>query len=93
MVQEILNGHDQTHGENIHMEKISRQTFTDIWNHRCDLDLECSNSTFPQDTQAHDAMLSNQVWLQTDQQFRRCSENNILIIYALTVTFTLKIVN
>ena len=38
---------------------------------RYDLDLNCSNSIFPQDTLAYDAKLSNQVWLQTEQQFRR----------------------
>ena len=31
---------------------------------------------FPQNTPAYDATLSNQVWLQTDQQFRRYSKNN-----------------
>ena len=51
-----------------HTKKISsRQTFTDILNLRCDLDLECSNPFFPQDTLAYDPVLSNQVWLQTNQ--------------------------
>ena len=49
---------------------LSGQTFTNILNLCCDLDLECSNPTFPQDTLAYDAVLSNQVWSQTDQQFR-----------------------
>ena len=60
-----------------HMEKISSgQTFTDILNLCCDLDLERSNPIFPQDTQAYDAVLSNQAWLQMDQQFRRYSKNS-----------------
>ena len=43
---------------------------------------------------AYDAVLSNQVWLQIDQQFRKYSRNShILIILALPVTMTLKTVN
>ena len=38
-----------------------------ILNFHCDLDLEHSNPIFPQDTLAYDAVLPNQVWLQTDQ--------------------------
>ena len=75
------------------MQKISHgQTFTDILNLRCDLDLEHSNPIFPQDIPTYDAVLSNQVWLQTDQQFRRYSRSShILIVLALAVT--LRIVN
>ena len=41
-----------------HTEKTSsRKTFTDILNFHCDLDLECSNPVFPQDTLAYDAVL------------------------------------
>ena len=40
---------------------LSGQTFTKILNLHCDLDLEYSNSIFPQDTPAYDALLSNQV--------------------------------
>ena len=70
------------------------QTFTDILNFCCDLDFERSNPIFPQDTLAYDTIPPNQVWLQTDQQFKRCSRNShILIILALAVTLTLKIVN
>ena len=63
-------------------QKISSgQAFTNIINLHCDLDLECSNPMFPQDTLAYDAVPSNQVWLQTDQQFRRyCKNCHILII-------------
>ena len=54
----------------------SGQTFTDILNLCCDLDLECSNPVFSQDTLSGDPVLSNQVWLQTDQQFRRYSRKS-----------------
>ena len=37
-------------------------------------------SHLPQDTQAYDAVLSNQVWLQTDKQFRKYSENSNILI-------------
>ena len=46
----------------------------------CDLDRERSNHFSPQDTQAYYAVLSNKVWLQTDQQFRRYSENSHILI-------------
>ena len=79
------------------VQKISSKTFTDICNFAvtcCDLDFECRNLFFPQDTSAYDAVLSNQVWMQTDWQFRRYSRNShILITEALTVTLTLKIAN
>ena len=77
------------------VQKISSgQTFTNILNLCCDLDLECSNPIFPQDTTASNVVLSNQVWLQTDQKFRRYSRNShILVISALAVTLTLKTVN
>ena len=64
-----------------HTEKMSSgPTFTDILNRRRDLDLEHSNSIFPQDTPAYVAVLSNQVWLQTDQQFRRYNWNSYILI-------------
>ena len=70
------------------------QTFTDILNLCCGLELECSNPIFPHNTPAYNVILSNQVWLQTDQQFRRYSKNSqIWIIKALAVTLTLKTVN
>ena len=56
--------------------KSSGQTFTDILNLSYDLDLEQSNPFFSQDTLAYDAVLSNQVWLQTDQQFGRYSRKS-----------------
>ena len=50
------------------IQKISSgQTFTDILNLRCELDLKHSNPIFQQDSLAYDAVLSNQVWMQTDQ--------------------------
>ena len=48
----------------------SGQTFTNNLNRRCDLHLEGSNPIFAQNIPAYDAVLSNQVWVQTDQQFR-----------------------
>ena len=73
---------------------LSGQIFINISNLHCDLYLKRSNPIFPQDTPAYNAVLSNQVWLQTDQQFRRHSRHNhILIIQALAVTLTLKIVS
>ena len=47
---------------------LSEKTFTNILNLRCDL--EHSNPTFQQDTLAYDAVPSNQVCLQIDQQFK-----------------------
>ena len=38
------------------------------------------NPIFPQDTPAYDAVLSNQVCSQTDQQFRRYSKNSHILI-------------
>ena len=35
---------------------------------------------FPQDTLAYNAVLSNRVWLQTDQQFGRYSRNSHMLI-------------
>ena len=64
-------------------QKISpRQTFTKILNLHCDLDLEHSNPIFPQDTQPYDAvLLANQVWLQTDKQFRRYTVKKIITFW------------
>ena len=59
---------------------LSRQTFTNILNLHCGLDLECNNPIFPQDTPAYDGVLSNQVWLQTDQHFGRDSKNSHILI-------------
>ena len=47
----------------------------------CDLDLERSDPIFSQDTLAYNTVQSNQVWLQTNQQFRKCNKySHILII-------------
>ena len=63
-----------------HMEEISSgQTFTDILNLHRDLALKRSNPIFPQDTLAYNAVLSNQVWLKTDQQFRKYSQNSHIL--------------
>ena len=48
-------------------EGISWQTFTNILNLCCNLDIERSNAILPEDTLAYDAVLANQDWLQTDQ--------------------------
>ena len=54
----------------------STHTFSDFLNLHCDLDLECSNPFFfSEDTLAHDDLLSQQVWLQKDQQLQRYSRN------------------
>ena len=61
---------------------------------RCDLDLDCNSPIFPQDTLAYDDLSSDHVWLPKNQQFRRySSQSNILIIWALAVTLTLKTAN
>ena len=63
------------------VQKISSgQTFINISNLCCDLDLERSSPIFQQDTLAYDVVLLNQVWLQTDQQFRRYSRHNLILI-------------
>ena len=59
---------------------LSGQTFTDILNLHRDLDLECSHPIFQGDTPAYDVVLSNQVWLQTDQQLRRYNRNSHILI-------------
>ena len=56
----------------------SGQTFSDILNLRCDLDLEHSNPIFQKDTPAYYAVQSNQVWLQTEQYFRRYRGKSLL---------------
>ena len=58
-------------------------TVTDILNLRCDL--EHSNPNFSQDTPTYDAVLSNQVWLQTDQQLRRYNRNSHIWLYKLSL--------
>ena len=66
----------------------------DILTLRCDLDLEGNNPLFPQDALAYDNLSSDQVWLPKNQQFRRCSsQSDVLIIWALAVTLTLKTAN
>ena len=55
-------------------EDITGQIFTDIFN------LERSNPIFPQDTLAYNVVLTDRVWLQTDQQFGRYSRNSKILI-------------
>ena len=62
---------------------LHEQSLT-FWTFAVTLTLNAVISFFPQDTPVYDAVLSNQVWLQTDQQFRRYNKNShILIIKAL----------
>ena len=42
-------------------EILSGQTFTDVQNLHCELDLEYSKATFSQDTPAYEHALSNKV--------------------------------
>ena len=66
----------------------------DILTPHCDLDLEGNNPLFPQDALAYNNLSSDQVWLPKNQQFRRySSQSNVLIIWALAVTLTLKTAN
>ena len=66
----------------------------DISTLHCNLDLKCSNPIFPHDALAYDNLSSDHVWLPKNQQFRRySSQSNILIIWALAVTLTLKTAN
>ena len=67
------------------VQKISSgQTVTDSLNLCCDLDLKRSNPIFPQDTSAYDAVLWNEVWLQTDQQFRRYNTDSHIFIITIS---------
>ena len=76
------------------VQKIpSRQTFTNILNLHCDLDLECSNAIFPWDTPAYDTLLTNQVWLQTINNLEGIVKIVIFWLYNLQATLTLKILN
>ena len=45
----------------------------------CGLDPECSNPTFSQDTLAYDDVTSDQVWLPSNQQFRKYSRKNHIL--------------
>ena len=61
---------------------------------RCDLDFECNNPIFPQDAFSYHNLSSDQVWYPKYQQFRRySSQGNILIIWTLAMTLTLKTAN
>ena len=56
------------------------KTFTDILTFCCDLDIEHTNPVFPEEIPAYDAVLSNQDWLQMDQQFRWYIRNSHILI-------------
>ena len=57
-------------------EILSGQTFTDVQNLHCDLDLEYSKATFSQDTPAYEHALSNKLVAQQNQQFRTYNRNS-----------------
>ena len=60
-------------------EILSRQTFTEVQNLHCDLDLEYSKATFSQDTPAYEHALSNSpycIWLQMVQ---RCISSKLTL--------------
>ena len=65
--------------------KISGQTFTDILNLHCDVDLEHSNPIFPQDTPAYDAVLSNQVGCKLTSTLEGTTEIVIFGCYKLSL--------
>ena len=67
-------------------------TNIDILTLRCDFYLQCSNQFFSHNTLANDNVSPDQVWLPENQQLSRYNrKSHILIIWALTVTLTLKI--
>ena len=76
------------------IHKISSgQIFTDIFNLRCDLDLERSDPIFPQDTLAYNVVLRNLSLVAKGPAVRYSRNSHILIIWALIVILTLTIVN
>ena len=80
--------------ESAFQKKLSGQTVIEILNLCYDHDLEHSNPIFSQDIPPYNDVPSNKIRLQKDQKFRRSSRNShILIIWALTVTLTLKKAN
>ena len=77
----ILHNHTRFGNKCFVVLKVSsRQTLTNILNLHCDLDLERCNPIFPQNTQAYDAVLSNQGKLQMDLQLMRYRENSHILI-------------
>ena len=98
MTLQLMMMHHQTKTfcslEDIIWTNINICTNNNILNHYYDLDLEHSNPFFSQDTLAYDDVPSDQVWLPKNEQFRRYTwKSHILIVWALTVTLTLKIAN
>ena len=57
------------------VQKISRQTFTNILNLRCDLDFNAIIQFFHSTLR----LISNKIWLQTDQKFRGYSKNSHIL--------------
>ena len=56
-------------------EILSGQTFTEVQNLHCDLDLEYSKATFSQDTPAYDHALSTKLFAK-NQQFKTYYRNS-----------------
>ena len=74
------------------LQDSSGQTLT-FWPFAVTLTLNVVIQFFSNSTLANDDVSPDQVWLPRNQQFRKYSrKSNILIIWALTVTVTLKVV-
>ena len=90
----ILHHHTKFDNKMFCSSENITQTFSDILNLCCDLDLECSNPIFPQNTLAYDDVLPNQVWLQTTSSLDdKSRDSHILIRSSLTMILTLKTAN
>ena len=77
----MLHHHTKLGNNVVWVQKItSGKTFMAILNLCFDLDLDRSNPFFAQDTSVYDVVLSHKVMLQTDQQLRRYSRNNHVLI-------------
>ena len=74
------------------IQKISSGQTLTLWPFAVTLTLNALIHFFSQDTLASDDVSSDQVWLPRNQQFRKYSrKNHILVIWALVVTLTLNI--
>ena len=62
-------------------EMLSRQTFTEVQNLHCDIDLEYSKSTFSQDTQLMNMHCQTKLVAQQNQQFRTYNRNSHIWLY------------
>ena len=69
----------------------ARQTFINILNIRCDLELLHSNQIFSQNTPAYDVTIKLSLVAKHPQFRRYCRNRHTLIIQALSVTLTFKL--